>query len=200
MFIKRLFETKLAQASYVIGCQATGEAMVIDPNRDTDQYIKTAEAEGLKITHVTETHIHADFVSGSRELAKRTGAKLYLSDEGDANWKYTFASDAGATLVKDGDRIKVGNILIDVVHTPGHTPEHIVFLITDSAGATAPIAVASGDFIFVGDVGRPDLLEKAANIKGTMEIGARQLYASLQKDAAGLAPGVARSRRRVVMR
>src|SRR5687768_9817136 len=184
MFIKRLFETKLAQASYVIGCQATGEAMVIDPNRDTDQYIKTPEAEGLKITHVTETHIHADFVSGSRELAERTGAKLYLSDEGDANWKYTFARDAGATLLKDGDRIKVGNILIDVVHTPGHTPEHVVFLITDSAGATAPIAVASGDFIFVGDVGRPDLLEKAANIKGTMEIGARQLYASLQKFAS----------------
>jgi hydroxyacylglutathione hydrolase len=184
MFIKRLFETKLAQASYVIGCQATGEAIVIDPNRDTDQYIKTAEAEGLKITHVTETHIHADFVSGSRELAARTGAKLFLSDEGDANWKYTYAGEAGATLLKDGDRIKVGNVWIDVVHTPGHTPEHIVFLITDSAGATAPIAVASGDFLFVGDVGRPDLLEKAANIKGTMEVGARQLYASLQKFAS----------------
>jgi len=184
MFIKRLFETKLAQASYVIGCQATGEAIVIDPNRDADQYIKTAEAEGLKITHVTETHIHADFVSGSRELAARTGAKLFLSDEGDANWKYAFAAEAGATLLKDGDRIKVGNVLIDVVHTPGHTPEHVVFLITDSAGASEPIAVVSGDFIFVGDVGRPDLLEKAANIKGTMEVGARQLYASLQKFAS----------------
>jgi hydroxyacylglutathione hydrolase len=184
MFIKRLFETKLAQASYLIGCQATGEAIVIDPNRDTDQYIRTAEAEGLKITHVTETHIHADFVSGSRELAARTGARLFLSDEGDASWKYAFAADAGATLLKDGDRITVGNVLIDVVHTPGHTPEHIVFLITDSAGASAPIAVASGDFIFVGDVGRPDLLEKAANIKGTMEVGARQLYASLQKFAS----------------
>ncbi|HUR20815.1 MAG TPA: rhodanese-like domain-containing protein [Vicinamibacterales bacterium] len=184
MFIKRLFETKLAQASYVIGCQATGEAMVIDPNRDADLYIRTAEAEGLKITHVTETHIHADFVSGSRELAARTGARLYLSDEGDANWKYTYVGEDGATLVKDGDRITVGNVLVDIVHTPGHTPEHIVFLITDSAGANAPIAVASGDFIFVGDVGRPDLLEKAANIKGTMELGARQLYASLQKFAS----------------
>ncbi len=184
MFIKRLFEPKLAQASYVIGCQATGEAMVIDPNRDTEQYIRTAEAEGLKITHVTETHIHADFVSGSRELASRTGATLFLSDEGDATWKYTYAKDAGATLLKDGDRVTVGNILIDVVHTPGHTPEHIVFLVTDSAGASAPIAVVSGDFIFVGDVGRPDLLEKAANIKGTMEVGARQLYASLQKLAS----------------
>ena len=184
MFIKRLFETKLAQASYVIGCQATGEAIAIDPNRDTDQYLRTAEAEGLKITHVTETHIHADFVSGSRELAARTGARLFLSDEGDANWKYAFAAQAGATLLKERDRITVGNILIDVIHTPGHTPEHIVFLITDSAGATEPIAVVSGDFIFVGDVGRPDLLEKAANIKGTMEVGARQLYASLQKFAS----------------
>ena len=184
MFIKRLFETKLAQASYVIGCQATGEAIVIDPNRDTEQYVRAAEAENLKITHVTETHIHADFVSGSRELAARTGAKLYLSDEGDANWKYAFAADADAVLVKDGDRIKVGNVFLDVLHTPGHTPEHISFLITDSAGATAPIALASGDFIFVGDVGRPDLLEKAANIKGTMEAGAKQLYASLQKMAS----------------
>ena len=184
MFIKRLFETKLAQASYVIGCQATGEAIVIDPNRDIDQYIKTAEAEGLRITHVTETHIHADYVSGSRELAARTGARLFLSDEGDENWKYTYAAEAGAVLVKDGDRITVGNILIDVIHTPGHTPEHISFLITDSAGATQPIALASGDFIFVGDVGRPDLLEKAANIKGTMEAGAKQLYASLQKIAS----------------
>jgi hydroxyacylglutathione hydrolase len=184
MLLKRFFETKLAQTSYLIGCHATGEAIVIDPNRDVDQYIKAAAADGVKITHVTETHIHADFVSGSRELAAKTGAKLFLSDEGDANWKYTFAREAGATLVKDGDRIKVGNVLIDVIHTPGHTPEHICFLVTDSAGASEPIGLVSGDFIFVGDVGRPDLLEKAANIKGTMEVGARQLHASLQKVAS----------------
>ena len=184
MVLKRFFETKLAQTSYLIGCHATGEAIVIDPNRDVDQYVKAAAADGVKITHVTETHIHADFVSGSRELAAKTGATLFLSDEGDANWKYAFAKEAGATLVKDGDRIKVGNVLIDVIHTPGHTPEHISFLVTDSAGASEPIGLVSGDFIFVGDVGRPDLLEKAANIKGTMEAGARQLYASLQKIAS----------------
>ena len=184
MFLKRFFEPKVAQTSYMIGCPGAGAAIVIDPNRDIDQYIKAAEAEGVKVTHVTETHIHADFVSGSRELAARTGATLYLSDEGDADWKYAFAAESGATLVKDGDRITVGSVLIDVVHTPGHTPEHISFLVTDSAGASEPIAVASGDFIFVGDVGRPDLLEKAANIKGTMEVGARQLYASLQKFAS----------------
>ncbi len=184
MLLKRFFDTRLAQTSYLIGCVATGEAIVIDPNRDTDQYIKAAEAEVVKITHVTETHIHADYVSGSRELAARTGARLFLSDEGDANWKYQFAAEAGATLVKDGDRITVGNVLLDVAHTPGHTPEHISFIVTDSAGADLPIAVASGDFIFVGDVGRPDLLEKAANIQGTMEVGARALYASLQKFAS----------------
>ncbi|MBK9239842.1 MAG: MBL fold metallo-hydrolase [Acidobacteria bacterium] len=184
MFLKRFFEPKVAQTSYMIGCPGAGAAIVIDPNRDIDQYIKAAEAEGVKVTHVTETHIHADFVSGSRELAARTGATLYLSDEGDADWKYAFAAESGATLVKDGDRITVGSVLIDVVHTPGHTPEHISFLVTDSGGASEPIAVASGDFIFVGDVGRPDLLEKAANIKGTMEVGARALYASLQKFAS----------------
>jgi hydroxyacylglutathione hydrolase len=181
MFMKRFFEPKLAQTSYVIGCPGAKAAIVIDANRDIEQYIRAAESEGVAITHVTETHIHADYVSGSRELAARTGAQLLLSDEGDASWKYTFAADAGATLIKDGDTITVGAVRVDVVHTPGHTPEHLSFLITDTAAAEEPIAVVSGDFIFVGDVGRPDLLEKAANIKGTMEVGAKTLYASLRK-------------------
>ena len=184
MFVKRFFEPKLAQASYLIGCAEAREAIVIDPNRDADQYIRAAEAEGARIAHVTETHIHADYLSGSRELAARTGARLYVSDEGDADWKYAFAGEPGVKLVRNGDRITVGNILVDVVHTPGHTPEHLTFVITDSAGATEPIAAATGDFIFVGDVGRPDLLERAANIKGTMEAGARTLYRSLQQFAA----------------
>jgi len=181
MFVKRFYEPKLAQASYLIGCQSEKEAIVIDPNRDAEQYVAEAEAQGVEIKHVTETHIHADYLSGSRELAQRTGATLYLSDEGDDSWKYGFSSDAGVKLINDGDRITVGNILIDAVHTPGHTPEHLVFLVTDGAGADEPIAVASGDFIFVGDVGRPDLLERAAKILGTMDVSARQLYASLQK-------------------
>ena len=181
MFMKRLFEPKLAQTSYVIGCPGAKAAVVIDPNRDIEQYIRVAESEGVSITHVTETHIHADYVSGSRELAARTGAQLLLSDEGDANWKYAFAAESHAVLLKDGATFYVGAVKIDVVHTPGHTPEHVSFLITDTAGAADPIAVVSGDFIFVGDVGRPDLLEKAANIKGTMEVGARSLYASLRK-------------------
>jgi hydroxyacylglutathione hydrolase len=181
MFLKRFFEPKLAQASYLIGCVKTGEAIVIDPNRDVDQYVRAAEMEGAKVTHVTETHIHADFLSGSRELAARTGARLYLSDEGDANWKYLFAAESKATLLRHGDRITVGNVLIDILHTPGHTPEHLTFLVTDTgSGATEPIGAATGDFIFVGDVGRPDLLERAAKIAGTMEIGAKTLFASIQ--------------------
>ena len=184
MFIKRFFEPKLAQTSYMIGCLVARQCVVIDPNRDADQYLKAAEAEGVRIAHITETHIHADYLSGSRELAARTGATLYLSDEGDAAWKYAFSGERGVKLVKHGDRITVGNVKLDVVHTPGHTPEHVSFLVTDGAVADEPIAAATGDFIFVGDVGRPDLLERAANIKGTMEAGARTLYQSLQSFAA----------------
>src|SRR5688500_195766 len=116
MLLKRFYDTKLAQASYLVGCAATGEALVVDPNRDIDQYIQAAEFEGLRITHVTETHIHADFVSGARELAFRTGATLYLSDEGDADWKYGYAQQDRAVLLKDGDTFMVGNIRVEATH------------------------------------------------------------------------------------
>lgn len=181
MLLKRIYDPKLAQASYLIGCQATGEAIVIDPNRDVEQYVNMAEDEGLRITHVSETHIHADFVSGARELASTTGARLYLSNEGDADWKYGFAKDAGAQLLADGDDFMVGNLRFQVMHTPGHTPEHISFLVTDTPATDRPIGVFTGDFVFVGDVGRPDLLEKAAKVMGTMEAGARTLFRSLQR-------------------
>jgi hydroxyacylglutathione hydrolase len=177
MFVKRFFEPSLAQASYLIGCQQAGEAIVIDANRDVEAYVQVAAQEGLRITHVTETHIHADYVSGSRELADRTLASLCLSDEGDQDWKYQFRHEI---KLRQGDRIMLGNVRVDVLHTPGHTPEHLTFLITDGAAADRPIAAVTGDFIFVGDVGRPDLLERAANVKGTMEAGAKTLYRSLQ--------------------
>jgi len=186
MILKRFYDEKLAQASYLVGCAATGEALIVDPNRDVEPYVAAAEAEGLRITHITETHIHADFVSGARELAERTGGQLFLSDEGDENWKYAFAGDSGATLLKDGDGFHVGNVRIDVLHTPGHTPEHLAFVVTDTAAADRPMGVFTGDFIFVGDVGRPDLLERAAKHAGTMEQGAKVLHASLQKFAAAL--------------
>ena len=181
MLLKRFYDDGLAQASYMVGCAMTGEALIVDPHRDVDIYVAAAKAEGLRITHVTETHIHADFVSGLRELVARTGARAYLSGEGGTDWQYEFAQEIDAVVLRDGDTWKVGNIRVDAVHTPGHTPEHMCYVITDTAGADQPMGVFTGDFIFAGDVGRPDLLEKAAGVSGTMEAGAKQLFASLAR-------------------
>ena len=109
---------------------------------------------------------------------------MLLSDCGSPDWRYGFAQDDGATLLRSGDSIRVGNVALDVIHTPGHTPEHIAFLVTDTAGANAPMGLLSGDFIFVGDMGRPDLLESAAGQKGAAETMARQLFHSLQRIAS----------------
>ncbi len=181
MLLKRFYDTKLAQASYLIGCAATGEAIVIDANRDVAQYLHAADEEGLRISHVTETHIHADFVSGSRELAERSGGQLLLSGEGGPDWSYAFAAAANARLLHDDDTFMVGNLRFQVMHTPGHTPEHLAFVVTDTPATDLPIGAITGDFIFAGDVGRPDLLEKAAHIVGTMEASARTLFHSLQR-------------------
>lgn len=182
MLLKYFYNNSLAHASYMVGCQRTGEAIVIDPSRDVDPYLQAAAAEGLRITGSAETHIHADFVSGSRELADRTGATLYLSDEGNADWKYQFADQHRSKLLKDGDIIQVGKIKLEVLHTPGHTPEHISFVLTDEgAGANAPMGIFTGDFVFVGSIGRPDLLETAAGVVGSAEQGARQLYHSIER-------------------
>jgi hydroxyacylglutathione hydrolase len=181
MLVRRFYDTKLAQASYLIGAMDTGEAVVIDANRNIEQYLRAAADESVRITHVTETHIHADYLSGSRELAAESGATLLLSDEGGPDWRYAFAQEAGAVMLKDGDTFSVGSVRIDVMHTPGHTPEHLTFLVTDSQAATEPLAAVTGDFIFVGDVGRPDLLERAAQLAGTMDAAARTLFHSLQR-------------------
>ncbi len=179
MLFTRFYDEQLAQASYLIGCGASGTAVVIDPNRQVDQYITGAEAEGLRIIAVTETHIHADFVSGTRELAARTGATMYLSACGPESWQYRFGRESGAVWLADGQTFKVGNIELRAVHTPGHTPEHLSFVVTDTANAKEPMGIVTGDFVFVNDVGRPDLLEKAAKMQGTAEAGARQLFKSL---------------------
>jgi hydroxyacylglutathione hydrolase len=184
MLLRRLYEDMLSQASYIIACDETRQAIVVDPNRDVDKYLAVAKADKLTITHVTETHIHADFVSGARALAESTGAKLMLSGEGGEEWQYKYAADAGAQLLHDGDALEVGSVRVNVLHTPGHTPEHLSFLITDGQVATTPMGLLSGDFIFVGDVGRPDLLERAALVANTMDGLARQLYASLQRAKA----------------
>jgi hydroxyacylglutathione hydrolase len=181
MIFRLVYDEILAQASYLVGCAATGEALIIDPNRNSEHYIALAKSKGLRITAITETHIHADFVSGARELAQATGAQLYLSDMGPAAWKYQYAAEAGAILLHDRETFRVGNIQVEALHTPGHTPEHLSFLLTDTAATTEPMGIFTGDFLFVGDVGRPDLLEKAAGISGTAESGARQLFRSLQR-------------------
>ncbi|MCI0751571.1 MAG: MBL fold metallo-hydrolase, partial [Flammeovirgaceae bacterium] len=106
MFFQHIYDKTLAQASYFIGCQKAGVAMVIDPKRDVDTYLDIARQNNMKITHIAETHIHADFLTGSRELAKLTGAKIYLSDEGGEGWRYEFAHEG----LKDGTTIKVGNL------------------------------------------------------------------------------------------
>lgn len=184
MILRRFYEPRLAQASYLIACGRAGEAIVVDPNRDLEPYLRAAESEGVRIAAVTETHIHADFVSGTRELAARTGARMYLSAEGTSEWRYAFAKSDGATLLRDGDTIEIGNVRLTAMHTPGHTPEHLSFLVTDGAVADEPMGALTGDFIFVGDVGRPDLLERAAKMEGTMRESARALHASLQRFAA----------------
>lgn len=180
MFFQHVYDKSLAQSSYLIGCQKTGEAIVIDAQRDIDVYLEIAKQNNLNITHITETHIHADFLCGSRELAAVTGATMYLSDEGGEDWQYQFAHKG----LKDGDVIKVGNLTFKVMHTPGHTPESISFLLTDHPATDKPVMVFTGDFVFIGDIGRPDLLEKAAGLIGTKEVGAKQMFQSLKKFAA----------------
>lgn len=181
MYFKQFYNEHLSQASYLIGCQRTGEAMIIDPVRDLSEYIKTAEKEGLRIDYATETHIHADFASGIRDAAEKLNATIFISGEGNESLGYRNIPEQ-AKFVKDGDVIQVGYIKIEVLHTPGHTPESISFLLTDEgAGATQPMGLFTGDFIFVGDIGRPDLLEKAVQIEGSTAVGAKQMYQSIAR-------------------
>ncbi|MFI5229921.1 MAG: rhodanese-like domain-containing protein [Gemmatimonadales bacterium] len=176
MFLERLYDDMLAQASYLIGCERSGHAIVIDPNRDADAYMSLAGRMHLRIVYVAETHIHADFVSGARELADRSGAALLLSGHGEGDWAYRMTGRS----VCDGDEVAVGDVSLVVRHTPGHTPEHIAFVVTDHASSDRPVGMLSGDFIFVGDVGRPDLLERAANAAGSADVLARRLFRSIR--------------------
>jgi len=184
MLFRQYFDPKLAQYAYLVGCQRSGEALLIDPERDIDRYVEAAESEGLRITAVAETHIHADFLSGAREFAARFGTHVYLSDEGGSDWASDWARDGGVsvTFLKDGDVFHIGGIEVRAVHTPGHTPEHLSYVLVDrGGGASTPIGIATGDFVFVGDLGRPDLLEQAAGMHGVQEPSARDLFRSLHR-------------------
>jgi hydroxyacylglutathione hydrolase len=147
MYFEQFYLGCLAHASYLLG--SDGEAVVVDPQRDVDLYLKAAEEHGLTIRHIFETHLHADFVSGHKELAARTGAKIY------------FGVQAGATFshiaVRDGFKLQVGKLRIGVLETPGHTLESICLVVTDEEKSQRPWAVLTGDTLFIGDVGRPDL-------------------------------------------
>jgi hydroxyacylglutathione hydrolase len=189
VLFQRLYEDEIAQASYLIGCERTRQAIVVDPSRDVARYLRAAEDEGMRITHVVETHIHADFLSGSRDLARRANATLLLSAEGNEEWRYVFLAEA--TPLRDGDRFDVGSVRLDVMHTPGHTPEHIALLVTDTTIASEPMGILSGDAVFVGDVGRPDLLVRTRRgsdrfatddaAVDELRTAARQLHATLQR-------------------
>ncbi|MEB2282002.1 MBL fold metallo-hydrolase [Lysinibacillus xylanilyticus] len=182
MLLRYFYDEKLAHASYVVGCQAKGEMVIVDPMRNIEPYLALAEKEKMQIVGALETHIHADFVAGSRELADRVGTKMYISDEGDADWKYQNLEGIPHQLLKDGDEFSIGNLIFKVMHTPGHTPESISFLLTDRGGvADKPMGIFTGDFVFVGDIGRPDLLEKAAGIQGTSLSGAKAMFKSLER-------------------
>lgn len=182
MYFKQIFDEKLAQYAYLVGCQANGTAVIIDPMRDIDQYINAAAKENLTIIAAADTHIHADYISGLREFAER-GIKVYASDEGDKDWKYEWLKDSSYDyeLLHDGDTFQLGNIIFKAWHTPGHTSEHLSYYITDGAVADEPMGIVTGDFIFVGDVGRPDLLETAAGMKDVMESSARTLFKSVEE-------------------
>ncbi|RRA89837.1 MBL fold metallo-hydrolase [Paenimyroides viscosum] len=173
---ERFYDETLAQASYIIA-NDKNEAIVIDPKRDIDTYLEYAKKNGLTIKYVTETHIHADYLSGAPELAKATQANLLLSNEGGPNWQYAFDHQP----LKDQQIIQLGNVELKVMHTPGHTPESLTFLVKNTNKPNDPIKAITGDFIFVGDVGRPDLLEKAAGQKGSQYEGAYQLFTSLNQ-------------------
>ena len=177
MYFKQFYLGCLAQASYLIGSE--GEAAVVDPQRDVDQYIDEAQAQGLQIKYVIETHLHADFVSGHRELAARTGAEI------------VFGAHAGATFphraVREGDELHVGKAVLRILETPGHTPESISILVTGDDDPTQAQKILTGDTLFVGDVGRPDL----AGGKGyTPEMMAAMMFDSLHEKLMKLPDGV----------
>ena len=183
MILKHFFEPRLAQSSFLVGCAATGQAIVIDPIRRIDQYIEAADSEGLRVIAVAETHIHADFASGALALAQKAGATLYVSGEGGPDWQYGFAGKAGIRTVRNGDEFHIGRLRFDVLHTPGHTPEHLSFLVADEDVWPHPVGVFTGDCLFVADVGRPDLLEKTLG-QGSAEAAAQQLFRSVRALAA----------------
>ncbi|MBL8149008.1 MAG: MBL fold metallo-hydrolase [Blastocatellia bacterium] len=168
MYFKQFYLGCLAHASYLIGSE--GQAAVVDPRRDVDIYLEEAEKEGLKIRYIIETHLHADFVSGHRELAELTGAEIVFGYRASPSFPYL--------AVKEGDKLQVGKIFLEIYETPGHTPESISVLVTDREDPDAVAKLLTGDTLFIGDVGRPDLVGSKGYTPETM---AGMLYDSLHE-------------------
>jgi hydroxyacylglutathione hydrolase len=162
MYVQQFFIDGLACASYLVGCESQGIAAVVDSDRDVRKYLEAAESRGLKITHIIETHLHADHVSGNTDLASRTGAEIYIHEASGAQFPHR--------PLKDGDVIELGNVRLRAVHTPGHTPESITLLVSDMTRAEEPWLALTGDTLFVGDIGRPDLVgaDAARGLAGDM--------------------------------
>lgn len=177
MYLEQFFVDGLGCASYLVGCEGSGVAAVIDPDRDVEKYLTAAADHGLTITHIIETHLHADHVSGNTELADRTGASIYLHEGANAEFEHE--------TLTEGDSIKLGNVYLQVRHTPGHTPESVTLLVTDKTRADDPWMALTGDTLFVGDIGRPDLvgIEAAKELAGHM-------YESLHEEILPLPDGV----------
>ncbi len=150
MYVQQFFVEGLASMSYLIGCESRGVAAVIDPDRDVAKYIAAAEERGLRITHIIETHLHADYVSGNTDLAARTGARIYVHAEARAGYPHE--------PLHEGGTLELGAVRLTVMHTPGHTPESITLLVSDTTRADEPWMALTGDTLFVGEMGRPDLV------------------------------------------
>jgi len=168
MFFRQLL-AKDATLSYIFGCGSCHVCIAVDPVLGDEQwFIDEAAKQDVKITHVIDTHVHADHFSGGRKLAELTGARYCLHESNSARVKYPFEA------LKDGQRIEVGNVFVDVIHTPGHTPDSICLVVTDKRRTEAPWFVLTGDTLFVGSAGRPDLAGQEAEMAG-------QLYDTLQQ-------------------
>ena len=170
MIFEQYYLSCLSHASYLVGDETTGRAVVVDPQRDVGQYLADAEAHGLRIERVIETHFHADFLSGHLELAKRTGAVISYGEGAEA--------DFPIDVLHDGRRLSLGQVQLEVRATPGHTPESISIVVYEHADDDAPYGVLTGDTLFIGDVGRPDLLSSQGT---TADVLARQLYHSTRE-------------------
>jgi glyoxylase-like metal-dependent hydrolase (beta-lactamase superfamily II)/rhodanese-related sulfurtransferase len=182
MYLQQFFIEGLGCASYLIGCEGAGIAAVVDPDREVEKYLLAAEGRGLKITHIIETHLHADHISGNTDLAARTGAPIYMHEAAGAGFEHQ--------VLRGGDVLHLGKVALHVRHTPGHTPESITLLVADTARSPEPWLALTGDTLFVGDAGRPDLvgLEAARGLAGQMHDSLQQEYLTLP-DGVMIMPG-----------